>query len=363
MSVLKQVSSYFPPPRYLAVPTAGLEISTSGAKFVSLRRVAAGIIIEAFGSYTYEEGVVEGGDLLRKEVVRTVLGKVRKDHTIEAVNVALPEQKSYLFQAIVPGSRSDSELKQEVQQHVATNVPLPPSQARFDVERVSKIGGQQLVAGVAYAQRIVAEYRDALSANNLTVRAMESEMHSVARALFPQGSGQTYMVVDIGKRTTKIFVIQNGRYPVFATTLDIGGHALTSAVQKYFGVTEEEAKVIKREKGIIPEDAEDEYLASMLTTVSAIREEVANRFQYWQGRASREETISPIEEVVLIGGNASLRGLPEYLTAGIGVPVRVGNPFRNLAPFSEVVPPIDFEQSLRYTTAIGLALREFEQYV
>lgn len=363
MSVLKQVSSHFPPPQYLAVPTAGVEISISGAKFITLRRVAAGIIIDSFGSYAYEDGVIESGDILKKEVVHTVLGKIKKNHTVEAVNIALPEQKSYLFQAVVPGSRLDSELRQSVQQHVATNVPLPPSQTQFDVSRIQKIRGQQLVAGVAYAQRIVSEYRDVFAANNFTVRAMESEMHSVARALFPKGSDATYMVVDIGKRTTKIFVVQNGEHPVFATTLSIGGHALTSAVQKYFGVTEEEAKVIKRERGIIPDEVDDEYLASMLTTVSAIREEIANRFSYWQSRASREETTKPIEEVVLIGGNASVRGLPEYLTAGIGIPVRVGNPFRNLAPFSEVVPPIDFEQSLRYTTAIGLALREFESYL
>lgn len=352
--------AFFPPPRFLKMPTAGIDMSTSGVKFVVLEHSAKGVVIESFGTYRFKKGVITDGDIVERSVLQETLKKIRKDHGVHFANIALPEQKSYLFQTVVPYEKRDDVLRAHVAQSIAEQVPLPPQEARFDAERLFRDKKDQHVAGVAYARRVVAEYHDAVSASGITVRSMESEMHALPRTLLKKGDTPTCMIVDFGKTTTKLMIVQEGKHPLFATTLDIGGHALTIAVQKAFGVTEEEAKVIKRERGIIPEGENVEYLSSVLTTISGLRDEVVRRFEYWQDRARNEKGIQPIETIFLTGGNGSLRGLPEYFMASIGVPVRTGNSFTNLAPFAEVVPPIDFEHSLSYATAIGLALREHD---
>jgi cell division ATPase FtsA len=68
------------------------------------------------------------------------------------------------------------------------------------------------------------------------------------RALLPAGDETTALIIDVGKTTTKIYIVSH-RIPRFATTIGIGGHAPTLAVQKYFNVTETEAKRVKIEKG------------------------------------------------------------------------------------------------------------------
>lgn len=356
-SVLHTLHALFPAPNYLSLNTAGIDISTSGIKFVILERKIEGLVISSFGSLPLPEGVIESGDIVNTDVFHTTLKQLVATYHLQSANIALPEQRSYIFEVGLPYA-PDMNIHDALGQVIAQEVPLPPQETRFGALPLAREGAVQHVAGVAYARRVIAEYRDNVIGAGVLLRGMESEMHALPRALLSAGDTTTCMIVDFGKTTTKIMIVQDGKYPLFATTLDIGGGALTAAVQKYFGVTEDEALIIKREKGIIPEEVGDEYLAAMLSTVSAMRDEITNRFEYWQKRAAEETILKPIERVLLTGGSANIRGLPEYFSASLGVPVAMGNPFVNLAPFAKRVPPIEYEQSLSYSTAIGLTLRD-----
>jgi Tfp pilus assembly PilM family ATPase len=191
----------------------------------------------------------------------------------------------------------------------------------------------------------------------IIVEAIEGENFAVPRALLPHNDQETVLIIDIGKTTTK-FSIATRRIPVFATTFDVGGHALTVAVEKYFGVTEEEAKKVKAERGLVAGDENKEYLDAMLATVSVIRDELAKRLEYWQNRAKAGTTHQPVTRALLVGGNATLRGLPEYLETSLKIPVELGDVFTNLASRDVWLPPIDYMESLALSTSIGLALRE-----
>ena len=182
----------------------------------------------------------------------------------------------------------------------------------------------------------------------------------MARALLPQGDESTALIIDIGKTTTKIAIVA-GRIPRFATTIGIGGHALTLAVQKHFGVTETEARKVKSERGIVPAPENEDYLAAMLSTVSAIRDEISHCLGYWQEKASLVFAHEPVSHAILAGGNASVRGLPEYLEGSLQIPVTAGDVFTNLASRDVWVPSLDYTDSLAYATAIGLALYDHTQ--
>jgi Tfp pilus assembly PilM family ATPase len=123
-------------------------------------------------------------------------------------------------------------------------------------------------------------------------------------------------------------------------------------------VTEAEARKVKAERGIVPAPGNEDYLAAMLSTVSAIRDEISTRLQYWQERVARVRDHEPVSRVIIAGGNASVRGLPEYLEGALGIPVAAGDVFTNLASRDTWIPPIDYTESLAYATAIGLALRD-----
>ena len=319
---------------------------------------ASGIMLASFSQVRLDAGAYADGEILDRAAISGAVATAAKDVGIESANAALPEPKSYLFETVVGGA-DKSEWLVEVEQHLDEYIPLSPADAAFDVVADGPAAqGSTRVAGVGFARRVVDESLAVFDAAKVGVRSLESETFAMARALLRPDDAATVLIVDVGKTTTKIAVLEK-RVPRFATTIGIGGHALTLAVQKHFGVTEQEARRVKAERGIVPTAGNEDYLAAMLATVSAIRDELARRLQYWQERVAVTKQHEPVSRILLVGGNASLRGFPEYLEGALHVPVMAGDVFTNFAPREAWLPPLDYGESLAYATAIGLALRDF----
>jgi type IV pilus assembly protein PilM len=347
----------FAPPRYLTLPTVGIDVSASAIKVAILADHISGLKVATFGDERLTPGTVTGGEISDKAGVTKILEEIAHKYGIKRANIALPESRGYLFEAIVTGTDRDS-WRTEIEQHLDEYVPLPPADVAFDAAPLTVEGEQTHMIGVGYAHRVIDESLAVFEGAGIDIRAIESETFALPRALIPHGDTGTVLIIDIGKSSTKLLVVSK-RLPRLATTLNLGGHALTLAVQKYFGVTEEEAKRVKAERGLTPGPDNDEYIAAMLSTLSVIREEIVRRLDYWNSRQTAVAAHEPISRAIIVGGNATVRGLPEYLEVALKIPVELGDVFTNLAPRTDWLPPIDYMESLAFGTAIGLALREY----
>jgi Tfp pilus assembly PilM family ATPase len=69
--------------------------------------------------------------------------------------------------------------------------------------------------------------------------------------------------------------------------------------------------------------------------------------------------MTPVSHVVLVGGSANLRGLPEYIAGRVQAPCVLGDIWDRVSDFDSYIPPIDRRTSLQYATAVGLALRPY----
>lgn len=349
-----------PPPSYLAHASVGIDISTSGIKIARLAEHGKGLMLADFAELMLPAGAVAGGEMRDPQAVIEGLKKLAKEHHIKAATIALPESRGYLFEAEVPEGTLD-EAMIAVERRLDEYVPLPQADVAFAIARLpKKEGAAPRAVGAGYSHRVVADTLGVLDDAGIAVDAIESETFSLPRALLKPGDDETALIIDIGKTTTKLLVA-TARLPRYVTTLDIGGHALTLAVEKHFGVSEEEAKRVKAERGIVAGEGNEEYLATMLSTVSVIRDEIAKRLDYWQ---SRPETVAGSDKVtraILVGGNATVLGLPEYLESALKVPVELGDVFANFASRDDWLPPLEYTESLAYGSAIGLALRTYER--
>ena len=354
----ERVRAALAPPRYLAPLPSGIDLSTSGVKVVRLEETLHGLVLAKYAQARIPAGAYVDGDIVDHAGIVEAVAHACGEAEITSANATLPESKSYLFETEVEGTE-ESQWRIYVEQHIDEFVPLPPPETVFDIVEVGKgKGGATHVAGVGFARRIVDDALSVFDDARIGVRALEGEIFAIARALLPQGDDSTTLIIDVGKTTTKISVVEK-RIPRFATTVGIGGHALTLAVQKHFGVTEMEARKVKAERGIVPAPGNEDYLAAMLSSVSAIRDEISRRLEYWQSHAAVTGAHKPIERAILAGGNASVRGLPEYLEGAFQIPVTTGDVFTNLASRDAWLPALDYTESLAYATAIGLALYEY----
>lgn len=347
----------FAPPRYLSPPTAGIDISTSGIKIAGLSERMHGLELSSFDELALPPGTVVGGEIRDPKAVTEGLKHLANKNHITFANVALPEARGYLFEADVPAGALQ-EQRVAVERRLDEHVPLPSADVVFDIAPVGASPSGVRVVGTGYARRVVEETLSIVEEAGVRVRSIESETFALPRALLPHKEKETVLIIDIGKTTTKLLVATK-RLPRYVTTLDIGGHALTLAVVKHFGVSEEEAKRVKAERGLAPGSGNEEYLAAMLSTVSVIREEIAKRLEYWQSHSSAHEHGEQVSRAILVGGNATVLGLPEYLEASLKVPVALGDVFANFASRKDWLPPLEYTESLAYGTAIGLALRNY----
>lgn len=347
----------FAAPRYLIPPSAGIDISASGIKLAVVSERLGGLQLVDYGEARLELGAVKSGEIADPAAVIDAIRTLTKQHRIHTANIALSESRSYLFETDVEGARME-EWRTAVEQHIDEYIPLPPAETSFGIVPAGVSGNKTHVVGVGYAARVINESLAALDDAGVTVDAVESETFALPRALLASDLNETVLIIDIGRTTTKLMIVAD-RLPRFATTLEVGGHALTLAVVKHFGVSEEEAKRVKAEKGLVGGPGNEEYVAAMLSTVSVIREEIARRLEYWQSRAGEGTGRAPVSRVILVGGNATVRGLSEYLETNLKISVELGDVFINLASRDKWLPPLDYMESLAYGTAIGLALRRY----
>jgi type IV pilus assembly protein PilM len=354
----ENIRTAFAPPRYLALPFAGIDLSTSGVKAVRLNQGAHGLTLAEYAEARLPSGAYADGEIVDRVAIVEILSTVAKSAGISSANIALSESKSYLFETTVTGTNIN-EWRTSVEQHLDELIPLPPIETVFDIVKIRQgAQGESIVAGIGFARRIIDDTLSVFDKANIKVRALEGETFAASRALLPTGDESTALIIDIGRTTTKISIVAK-RIPCFATTIGIGGHSLTLAVQKHFGVTEEEARRIKADRGIVPAPGNEDYLATMLSTVSAIRDEIFTRLTYWQEKATLSGVNSSVSHAILAGGNASVRGLPEYLEGTLKIPVVAGEVFTNLARRDTWVPSLDYTESLAYATVVGLALRDY----
>ena len=67
-----------------------------------------------------------------------------------------------------------------------------------------------------------------------------------------------------------------------------------------------------------------------------------------------------ISEIIICGGGAHLKGLSQYLSARLKIPVKLGNPWVNIPYPKNKIPAIPYDESPDYATVLGLALRGVE---
>lgn len=366
MSLTAKVLSIFPTPAYLLMPAAGLDISDHSVKFVEFSKTRSrGRRLKRYGSISLPHGVIEGGKIVDKKKLVEVLSQLSREYKIRFVRASLPEEEGYIFPAYVPRHLSPKEIREVLSFKIEENVPLSPESATIDYEVVPGapfIPGQQMVSVSVYPTAVVEEYVSLLSSAGFETLSLEIEAQAVARALVPKRSKDVSMIVDIGRKRSGIAVVQ-GQAVRFTATIDLGGDEIDSILQNTLpDASAEDLVRIKNEQGLRYQDDAmgREAFASF---AKRLAEELDRYVIYWQTHKDikgMEVAHQAVGKILLVGGNANIVGLPEYLENTMRIPVTKGNVWENAFSLDAFVPDLSESESLGYAPAVGLALHEDE---
>lgn len=347
----------FPPPSYLTMPAVGLDISNESVKFIELVRTKNGTRVGRFDTRDIPLGVIDGSKIKDGPTLTAFLKKLRVDHGLRFVHTSLPEEHAYFFQTRVPSNLHGTQFRESIASELEENVPINPADAIFDAEIVPGAAKKNFntVNVAVYPKKIIEEYLDVLSGAGLVPVSFEIESQAFARAVVPKEEKGTVMVVDVGKSKAGLAIL-NGNALLFTATLGIGGDDFTKVIAKGLDISLTDAEYLKRTKAFMKAGGNEAFFDSLLTSVSALRDEVSKHYQFWLEHGEGGEERARIQKIILTGGNANIIGIAEYFSSTLGVPVRRGNVWINIASFEEWIPPINHRSSFRFGTAIGLAL-------
>ncbi len=361
MSVLSFVRTVLPPPRYLTLPSVGVDISDTSMKYVALSgstRPGAAQALRLWGDIDIPAGVLSRGEVNDVAKLTEVLREFKGRTGADFVRVSLPEERAYLFETQIKRDVPTGEIRSTLEFRLEENVPIPSREVFFDYEVLPHHENERAVQVVvaAYARDTILKYHEASLAAGLTPLSFAVEAQAMANAVVKTGTPGTVMIVDFGKTRTGVGIVMDGTL-MYTSTIDIGGGNPSQAMRKVLGERpEEELTQIKNTQGLVRTIDDSRVYDALISTVSVIRDEVAARMEYWHSK----ETPHParrISRILLCGGSVNLKGLPEYFSETLGVSCERGNVWTNVAPFTDELPPIERRFSYGFATAIGLALQ------
>ena len=363
----------------------GLDISDLSLKIIKLEKKGKKFTLASFGEEKINPGIIKGGEIRDEEqlskIIKEALTKVKGQKLkTKYVVASLPEEKAFL-QVIQMPRLSEEDLKSAVIYEAENYIPLPIDQVYLDSQIVLPVYNHLDhfdVLLAALPKKTVDPYLSCLKKAGLQPLVLEIESSAIARALIKNGvTNYPVLLIDLGATRTS-FIVFSGTSLRFTSSIPVSSGNFTEIISKNLGTNLEEAEELKIKYGLeekIQLKIKDEktlrtvkkgkVFEALIPALVDLTQQIKKHLEYYQTHAAHEH-LPPngkgVSKILLCGGGANLKGLCQLLSLELKLPVELGNPWINILPEGQrKVPGLPFEESLRYTTALGLTLRGIKE--
>ncbi len=233
---------------------------------------------------------------------------------------------------------SKIEAAELIKWKIAEEIPFPVEEALIDFYPLPKGEGSNEKLDYVSAcinKKLYREIAYIIRKAGLKLKAI-TVIPDVLGKLFESGvlkeKGKTLSLIYMGKRTTNISILKNGRLE-FNRELNIGGENITLAMSGVLvspegrvEINPEEAEKIKVEHGVpvtverYPKLAEipiTQLQAMVRPALERIQDEVMRTFEYYKGQTGE----AAIDKIILTGGSSMTLNLVDFLSEALGIPV------------------------------------------
>jgi type IV pilus assembly protein PilM len=344
----------------------GLDISSTAVKLIELSQASGA----AESMYRVEHYAVEPlppNAVVEKKIanVQTVGETIQKAVArsgTKTKNAAAAVSGSAVITKVISMSAtlSDSEMEAQIQLEADQYVPYPLEEVNidFDVLGPSDVGDNMVDVLLAASRqenvddRVAAMEVGGLTATIIDVEAyaMESACALLLGARDEEGGERTLAVADIGATSTTLNVLHDGQI-VYTREQNFGGLQLIEEVQRRYGMARDQAlrQVVE---GGLPDNYEAEVL---IPYKEALAQQIGRALQFFYSAS----TFNRVDEIVLAGGSASVRGIDELVEDRLGTATIIANPFTHMSLSSKVRAADLNRDAPALMVAVGLALRGF----
>ncbi len=338
--------------------TIGLDIGSSFLKIVQLKEKRGGYELEAFEMLPLPPEIIVEGSIIDSirlvESIRELLKKAK----VRAKNCVLgiAGHASVIIRRITLPEMSEEELAESIKFEAEQYVPFDIEDVNIDFQILgpTEEPGQMDVMLVAVKKDIINEYTSVVSEAGLQPVMVDvnafclGNMYEINYDIEPD---RNVALVNIGAGTINLNVLKGG-LSVFTRDSSVGSNLHSEALQKEFNLTYESGERLKIGQPV-EGVSEQEALSVVAAASEEIVGEIGRSIEYFRSTVFHED----VNEVVLSGGGALIRGFPDLLAERVGIEVTLAEPFKNVSiPGKFDIAYIEDVQCMA-AVAVGLAIR------
>ena len=340
--------------------TFGLDIGTTSIKVVALENdnnvISYGTSMLAA---TPVQGMQSESPFDHQEMAQ-VINKLVIDARITTNNVAIALPENHAFTKVIEMPvLSDKELANAIYWEAEQYIPVPLDSVTLAWSKLRTFKSilpeeKMQVLLVAAPKDLIKRYQTIMDLAGLTITSIETEILAIIRSLQSSKNTPTSLVANIGALSTTLGIVQNGLL-VFNYSVPLGGVALTRAIASDFGLQPAQAEEYKRVYGLSDKNFGGKVGKAIEPILVSLITEVKKAMTFY---AEKYKNDSPISQILITGGSASLPGLTVYFAQNLGIEAVLANPLKILNV--QNVPQQVETRGPEFSVAIGLALKEYE---
>ncbi len=339
----------------------GLDIGTSSVKALELREAGRGYQLVSFAAKSIAPQAIVDGAVMDANAIVDAITELFREAKIKTKNVAMGiSGHSVIVKKISLPEMSADELEESIHWEAEQYIPFDIDDVNLDFQILESSTateeGKMDVILVAVKKDKIDESVSLVVQTGLNPVVVDLEAFALQNAYeinYEVEPGKNIALIDIGAGVMNINVIHES-VSVFTRDISIGGNQYTESIQKELNISHEQAEAVKKGERI--EGIDQAAVRGVIESVSDnLTMEIQRSFDFFRATASERD----IQKIILSGGTARIRGLDEYITQRLSVPVVINNPFQNIR-----VNERKFDQAWLMEVAptaavvVGLALRK-----
>ncbi|MGA1813456.1 type IV pilus assembly protein PilM [Frondihabitans sp. 4ASC-45] len=339
----------------------GVDIGAASLRAVEIANpTSARPTLVRFGEVPLPAGSVSRGEVIEPQTVAQSMRALWSQAGFKSKQVVLGMgNQRVLARDLTVAKASKARIQEALPFQVQDMLPIPVADALLDFYPVSEGIGEH---GPVINGLLIAAVKDAVLGN---VRASKlAGLHAVGVDLIPFAVSRllvnrarltgTVALIDIGASTTSVVLVSDG-VPQFVRLIPSGGDDITNDLASRLEIPRELAEGAKRTLGLVSSSAtkEDKTASAVIfETVNELLGSLRNTVSYYANTRPTEH----VTHIVLSGGGAQLRGLPEALAEVTRIPVVAADPLQGVS-FARSASEVDVRSNVTsLTVALGLAL-------
>lgn len=354
--------SFLPNKKILSIDIGAYEM-----KLIEGRETKKGIIIDDYFTILTPRESYENGKFINKTLIINRIKSELKNNKINNKNIYLTINNTFIItREIVIPKVDPNEIGNIIKFQLENYIPKNSKDYIVQFKIIDTVYENNVenyhVLIIAIPKKIIKSHFEIIKELELNPLVLDYQPNSLSKIIgnnelindsYPT-EGLTFATIDIGYSSTKVSIIKDGVIQV-SRLVEIGGEYIDRNILKIFDYSDEELESQKKRIENISQIGEEysdanRMMSIMKNSFEKLNEKIAMIFKYYSTR----EINNKIDMILLLGGFANIKGLPNFYSNYFNISSIKIESFNNIKFDGEIS---------KYINSIGALIRKKEVYM